>query len=269
MSYSWFSVENTLIDHPKTMALRLELSEPLAEAYLLRLWCWTHRYAPSGLIPVPSMLALEQSVGWRGGNGILITALRKTGWIDEVGGEFFVHDWPEYQSVFVEKSIRDAKLKRKKRAKAARAGLAPGARAAPPTLRDETRRDGTKPDQQDLLGPLEPKRLPAGDPPKPKAVSEWVTHFEEFQATRAARFQSLGLELVPDEPANFVLVTAALKRIRAKCHDDDELWELFSAYMRADAPASYEPPYKFKAFTSDKWWANLLAAHRGEPKGVH
>lgn len=271
LSYSWFSVESALFSHPKVMALQDETACLEAEVFVLRMWGWCHRYAPSGLISIPAMLRLEQSIGWRGNSGALVAALKKTGFVDEVAGQFLVHDWNEHQSVFVEKSNRDAMLKRKKRREAARAARAAGARAAPPTERNVTERNGTernetkrnkkKISQGDLL------QLPAGDVPKPpRTKSDQELHYEVFQDMRAARLKALGGEAITDEPHGIPFINSSLKRIVDQCSGDDEVWELFGLYMNADAPAAYEPPFKFKAFVAEKWWSNLLRELRGQPR---
>ncbi len=117
------------------MALAEQLGEPNAGWYVIRLWCWAQRYAPTGKIPTKIVPQVEAAMGWKGEIGKLITCALSVGLFDayEVGLE--IHDWPEMQCALVEKSKRDAALKRKHRrtsgANSARAAKEPGANSAP------------------------------------------------------------------------------------------------------------------------------------------
>lgn len=131
MGYSWFRVDSALPEHPKVLALAAELEEPLSGWYVIRLWSWAQRYAADGRVNPAARAQLEAAIGWRGAVGELIQAMIKTELLDEETDALFVHDWEEHQSSLVQKSVRDAALKRKKRreagAKTARAEKTAGA----------------------------------------------------------------------------------------------------------------------------------------------
>lgn len=135
MGFTWFAVDDAVADHPKVMDLEARLDDANAVAYVLRLWCWTHRYAPEGRIGEHIVLQLERAVRWNGAPRTLIQTMLDVGLLDAVSGGVEVHDWAEHQGALVEKSKRDAALKRKKRrsngAKTARAGRSNGAQTAP------------------------------------------------------------------------------------------------------------------------------------------
>lgn len=134
MSYTWFRVDSSIAGHPKERELGVAMKDPNAIAYVLRLWCWTQLYAPSGCFPKARADQVEAFCDWRGERGGLITALLNIGFIDAEQRNYLVHDWPELQGKLVERSARDAEAKKVKRAKekaereeAARAGRARGA----------------------------------------------------------------------------------------------------------------------------------------------
>lgn len=153
MAYTWFRVNADVVDHPKTLALRAELQEPLADAYVTRLWSWAHRYAPTGRINGAHTAQLETVLGWRGPAQALVGALEKTGWLERDLDSFQVHDWHDHQGVYVEKANRDADLKRKQRrqngARTARAARSNGAQTPP--AQDKTRQDKTNNTKQEEL----------------------------------------------------------------------------------------------------------------------
>jgi hypothetical protein len=141
MGYSWFRVDSAFVRHPKTLALKAELNNPIADAYITRLWAWTQVYAPSGRIPAALIAGLEAELLWTGSAGSLAAALEKTGWLDRVGSDFEVHDWADLQGFHVKKAKKDADKKRKRRARASARtdsgqngdGAALSPRTAPPT----------------------------------------------------------------------------------------------------------------------------------------
>ncbi|MBK7865251.1 MAG: conserved phage C-terminal domain-containing protein [Archangiaceae bacterium] len=144
MGYSWFRVDGGFALHPKTLALCDALNEPLADAYILRLWSWVHCYAPTGHIPSRVTGQIESAVRWRGAPGQLIKACTEVGWLEPVSDGFLVHDWHDYQAVFAQKAKKDAAKKRQRRRRAVTPAVTPPSRVtAPPTRRDETRRDET------------------------------------------------------------------------------------------------------------------------------
>lgn len=49
-SLPWFRVDTAIVDHPRIVDLCTVLGDPLAGWYVIRLWSWTMRYAPSGAL---------------------------------------------------------------------------------------------------------------------------------------------------------------------------------------------------------------------------
>lgn len=152
MAYSWFRAESAAVDHPKVMelavALKVELA--LADGYVFRLWSWVHRYAPRGGFSARVVPQLEAYIGRAG----VVEVMRAAGLLDAQVGtdsvEFCVHDWDEMQGPLIEKSKRDAKLRKaSRRASAARRN---GAAARPPRLQDKTGQDITEQNRQEEKG---------------------------------------------------------------------------------------------------------------------
>lgn len=104
----WFKVHADVFDHPKTKRLCAALRDVNAAVYLLRLWAWAVRYAPTGMVKGRDLdFLLEDAAGWRGNPGELVKALVEAGYIDAEKGGYALHDWDEYQSGHIEKLQRD------------------------------------------------------------------------------------------------------------------------------------------------------------------
>lgn len=168
----WFRVDVSFVDHPKTHALEAELAREMKKTdmlergladragwYLMRLWAYTMRFFPDGVVARADRAdgaetALERACEWRGEPGVLFRALLKTGWLDLYeGGGIVVHDWADYQGAAVAKAGKDAERKRLLRcgradgAGTARAGRADGAG-------NGTERNGTERNKEEEDPPL-------------------------------------------------------------------------------------------------------------------
>lgn len=150
MSYTWFRVDSSVVDHPKVADLEVKMQSPLAGWYVIRLWSWAQRYATDGRFMNSRAAQVEAACRWSGPAGKLIEFFVEVGLLDPQKKEFEVHDWSEFQGKLVEKSRRDSAAKKAKRLKekeerekTARAARAPGAPTYETDGRDETRRDET------------------------------------------------------------------------------------------------------------------------------
>jgi hypothetical protein len=188
MAYSWFRVDSSIADHPKTGDLEVALNDPNAGWYVIRLFCWTQQYATTGLIKYARADQIEAAMRWKGPRGALVEVLLAVGWLDDDSqGHFEVHDWDEIQGPLVEKSNNDAKAKKKKRedkkkggAKTARAAHAPGARPAP--LRtDETDGRNERTEKPLRAVPAEPKST---DPRHNPLLRTLVFAFEQARGEK-------------------------------------------------------------------------------------
>jgi hypothetical protein len=152
MAFDWFRVDAAMADHPKIALLEADLGNPLAGWYVIRCWSWLVRYAARGRLPAALAPQLEAAARWRGEPGELVRAFVRTGLLDKTSrdpenNDLEWHDWWEKQGALVEKSMKDAALKRQKRradgACRASAGRADGAL---------TGRDGTGRDEKPFAG---------------------------------------------------------------------------------------------------------------------
>lgn len=153
MGYSWYRVDGAAADHPKVMELAARLGDAeiaLADGYVMRLWSWAQRYAPDGAFSARVVPQLERYLGREG----VIRLMVDVGLVDADDDEFAVHDWEQMQGALVEKSSRDAKMKRvKRRANGARPAptkTKPGAQPAPAT--DETDGRNVRDERTDETG---------------------------------------------------------------------------------------------------------------------
>jgi len=113
---AWIKSEQALASHPKVhlLAKDLGISVPQAVGHLHLLWWWALDYADDGNLTryrdfIPS------SSQWSGDEELFITSLIKHNWIDEKGGELWIHDWLDYTGALIETREKDAERKRKYR----------------------------------------------------------------------------------------------------------------------------------------------------------
>jgi|SRR5579859_3955477 len=131
MALPWFKVAPDFADHPKTeeLAATLGVSQATALGIVVRGWCWTSKYCPTGEIPANRVLALKLKVGLDIHKQFdadpltpinpeeVFAALLKTGWLEPNGnGGFLFHDWPEFNaSYFQAIELRKSADRKRKR----------------------------------------------------------------------------------------------------------------------------------------------------------
>jgi hypothetical protein len=244
MGYSWFRVDGGFSQHPKTLALCDALKEPLADAYVVRLWSWVHCYAPTGHVLSRVTGALEAALRWQGAPGLLITTMTEVGFLDPVSDGLLVHDWADYQAVFAEKAKRNAALKRQKRkrrhASVTRDVTHLSRVTAPPT--DETRRDETR---RDIFS-----APPAKKPREPKPVDP---RFAPLIGRLRADFLELAGSNYDFSDADGNALRNLLKRA-----DDAEIERRWRIGLSAD---TYSPKCATLLQLAQRW--NELAVQRG------
>lgn len=105
---AWIKVHEEIATHYKTERLADQLNLPPAQAagHLLFLWLFTVRNAwRDGDLSKWGDNAIERGAGWQGGKGVLVDALRSSGWLD--GSE--VHDWQDVAGVFIKQKQSNEK----------------------------------------------------------------------------------------------------------------------------------------------------------------
>jgi hypothetical protein len=297
VAYSWFRVDSAMVDHPKVMRLAAELQEPLADAYLNRVWSWVQRYAPSGFIPVELVDQLEAVIGarappitprWSRSGGVegrdpdpsgveiqsrskidplairgRLGAMLKVGLLDATEDGFEVHDWAQMQGKLVEKSERDAKAKRLKRRLEARDRRESGARrgeAEPEAKRDVTDVTDGRNGRDDLSTKSSGTPIRSAEPPP-------VTEQEKFLLGKAEKRRAAKLPIdqspppiTPDDDWWWDLEKHGYDATRAL-----ELYDSFLAdrQYRVDGKplAQLDPPYPMNIFARD--WRIYTETTRG------
>lgn len=239
MSYSWFRVDNQIDSHPKILAFEAAIGDPNGLAYITRLHCWTHRYATSGSFSKQLSEQVEAHCKWRGEPGKLVATFVKFGLIDASRRTLEVHDWPDFQGKLVEKSKRDAEVKKTKRAErraaeeaAARAARAPGAQTAPLTVR----RDVTGPNEtrRSLEQPLLTPAISAAVASPARGEIDWGVLAARL-ADWMRRTRALSGNLESDREVDVAAISAWSLNWCLKYEPDDvgfdRMYRAFNAYL--------------------------------------
>lgn len=111
---AWIKVHEEIATHYKTERLADQLNLPPAQAagHLLFLWLFTVRNAwKDGDLSKWGDKAIERGSGWQGEPGVLIAALRSTGWLD--GSQ--IHDWHDVAGGYVKQRESNEKQHLKKK----------------------------------------------------------------------------------------------------------------------------------------------------------
>lgn len=94
------------LEHPKTLKLarRLEIPPCFALGVLESLWHWAAKYARDGRIDAEPWQVAE-AIRYPWPEEKLFAALIECGWVDEVDGEMFIHDWADHADNAVKKTL--------------------------------------------------------------------------------------------------------------------------------------------------------------------
>lgn len=115
MSLPWIKVYADLPEHPKSLDLADFLNEPLAFAYIVRLWCWCSRFAQDGRVP---RNRVEHAAKWSGKKGMFLQAAIASGFLEEPPDDpdhVVAHDWTVAQRAHLDKMERDRERQSQKR----------------------------------------------------------------------------------------------------------------------------------------------------------
>lgn len=84
-----------LPSHPKTKKL-IKKAGTDAAWRLICLFLWAAQNRPDGVLSGMSEEDIELAVDWSGDDGALVQALVGSGFLEEEGGEYIIHDWNEH-----------------------------------------------------------------------------------------------------------------------------------------------------------------------------
>lgn len=142
----WFELDVGFHEDPKVKALVARLREPLADAYVARVYAYCYRHARDRFDPHDAAVTLEDAAGWRGRRGALFDALFAVGVLERDAGKVVVHGVAERLGPHLAKRIQDADRQRKRRAKAT------SSIGRPPDVTRDDHQDEARDDQRESRG---------------------------------------------------------------------------------------------------------------------
>jgi len=104
MTLPWIKINTDLPEHPKSLALEADLGEPMAWAYVVRLWLWAARVRPSGDLADCADAVLARVSGYAGEPRRFVEGLTRAGFLDADGR---LHAWDEYQGAHLAKAEKE------------------------------------------------------------------------------------------------------------------------------------------------------------------
>jgi hypothetical protein len=155
----WFEMDVNFADDPKIVALASRLREPLADAYVLRVYAYCYRHGQDRFDAQVASDTVEKAAGWRGRRGGLFDALFHVGVLERDAGKVIVHGVLERIGPHLAKRVKDAIRKRESRENATKnigvlKNVTPdGARTAL-GRREESQGDKDKDKDRDLKPPI-------------------------------------------------------------------------------------------------------------------
>lgn len=115
----YLEVDEGFFAHPKTLNLCARLEDPAAALYVLRLWRWACRSAPSGQLGKISAWSIERVVEYERRDGACFAALVDSGFLDlSDDGTYSIHDWMRHTGAAIERMDARAQEMRERRATA-------------------------------------------------------------------------------------------------------------------------------------------------------
>ena len=115
---AWISVHQQIRDHRKTRNLFRALNINRAEAIgtLTLIWSWAvDNCNQEGELLSVTKEDIADAAYWRQDPDVLYNALVETGWIDELDGKIYLHDWYEFNKPFYDYIARKERDKQRKR----------------------------------------------------------------------------------------------------------------------------------------------------------
>jgi hypothetical protein len=116
----WFELDTDFSDGPKIAALKARLREPLADAYVARLYAYCYKHVRDRFEPDVAAEVLESAVKWRGRRGRLFDALMQVGVLERDAGKVVVHGVAERLAPHVASLVAAAARQKRRRAKVAK-----------------------------------------------------------------------------------------------------------------------------------------------------
>lgn len=132
---AYIEAHQSLLTHRKTLRLArlVGLDRFAVVGRLLALWCWALDNAPEGVISKADSDILADVMGWpavsagrpsdvqNSDTQLLCDALVTSGFLDDHGDSYLIHDWFDYAGRLIEKRKVDAERKRRERSNSGQA----------------------------------------------------------------------------------------------------------------------------------------------------
>lgn len=150
MALPWFRCAVDVCAHPKLGHLESLLGSKDALGIIIRLWCWTAAYAPTGKFPAKQLPALASYVT-RDGRDVT-RELTESGWIEIKQDAVVVHDWREEQGALVRITEQNRQRQRRFR-ETHRNALRNAHTVTRVTRQEEKRREEKREDQKPSTAP--------------------------------------------------------------------------------------------------------------------
>lgn len=169
-------------DHPKTKRL-VGLLGRGADVLPVRLWCTCGKhYSDSGELTGLTAQEIESQVAWWGRPGQMVAAMLKVGFLEEIDGQFVVHDWTDHASHISAYREKARKMVQARRDKKAALAQKPTSSQLPSQLDVEhdvnlmsNQCNAMQYKNYSSRDPTTPEQVPRAPPPRGSRV---LTHFE-------------------------------------------------------------------------------------------
>jgi hypothetical protein len=114
----YLQIDEGFVGHPKTRAFCGRMQDPNAAMYLIKLWTWAVRSAPTGDLSEMNAWSIEDVVGYRLADGKCYAAMVACGFVDEseTGVPTAIHNWAKRTGGDIAKMETEANRKRLLRA---------------------------------------------------------------------------------------------------------------------------------------------------------
>jgi len=169
----WFELDVDFHESPKVRALASRLREPLADAYVARVYAYCYRHARDRFDPEVACETLEEAARWRGRRGTLFDALFAIGVLEREAGRVVVHGVADRLAPHIAQRTAAAKRQRKRRENAALSidRHAPVTRDVPRDVPRDVERDVTRESRRDTDTDTDKdKKLASAEQIRPLAV---------------------------------------------------------------------------------------------------
>lgn len=212
-----------ILTHPKLRRFMRSsgLSRNEAAGTLFSVWAWGVDNAErSGLILEADRRDIADVISAGSGlsNGVkpakVVDAMVEAGWIDEIEGHLYLHDWDEWQDMyyrFIEK--REKNTARKRRAREAEKAAAFPPPSSPPSIPESVPEPVPKPDSEEAPKPDKPKK-----PKKPGKKK-----YADFVSMEEAEYSKLVSEFGEEAAKRMVEVLNNYKGAKGKTYKSDYL----------------------------------------------